>query len=544
MANFPTITYTNLKHKVDNGIIDGVIQTKDEDITVVFNNGVGTTSTYRASFKSPHNQITGILNSNKELTKWEARVTPAEIDDYGPTVGKCAATITGVEANTDTAFTILITSRVFTGSPTNTYRICLMGQSSLDYSWDCTQLYMVINSNAPFTDTYTEVEYIESTGTQYIDTNVDLGANNFNIKCKFLNTQTTEAEQAILSIWTSTYNYWNCFIDNGNLHNIDLFLSNHVFGDAVELNTIYDLLISRSGSDWAMSLNGSEVTKSYTPTSTNNTTLKLFTRGDIPSTDRSNTHIKMYSCQVISNENLVRDLVPCIRNSDNKPGLYDKVNKVFYTNQGSDEFKYGPLKAVPQIYQQVKYIESTGTQYINTGVNVGPNIISELDWQVDRISNTYGSWSVLYGYAGSSAGYPYALWGSANANVLRLYKKEGTAELTIALPIARTITTIESNADAIDKQIYVFSAGPDCGSYKDARNPYKLYGLKIYDNSQLVRNFIPCYRKSDVVVGLLDLINNVFYINEGSDTFMRGNDINYTKYKPVDADGYDVHFVD
>ena len=69
MANFPTITYKNLKHKVSDGISNGVIQTKDEAITVVFNNGVGTTSTYRASFKSPHNQITGLLHSNKELTK-------------------------------------------------------------------------------------------------------------------------------------------------------------------------------------------------------------------------------------------------------------------------------------------------------------------------------------------------------------------------------------------------------------------------------------------------------------------------------------------
>ena len=69
MANFPTITYTNLKHKVSNGISSGVIQTKDESITVVFNNGIGTTSTYKASFNPPHNQITGTLNSNKELTK-------------------------------------------------------------------------------------------------------------------------------------------------------------------------------------------------------------------------------------------------------------------------------------------------------------------------------------------------------------------------------------------------------------------------------------------------------------------------------------------
>ena len=146
MANFPTITYTNLKHKVSNGVSSGVIQTKDEAITVVFNNGTGTTSTYKASFNSPHNQITGTLNSNKELTKWEAHVTPVEVDDYGPTVGNCAARITGVNANTNTNFTIQITQDIFTGSASNTYRICLMGQSSLDYSWDCTQFFMVIDA--------------------------------------------------------------------------------------------------------------------------------------------------------------------------------------------------------------------------------------------------------------------------------------------------------------------------------------------------------------------------------------------------------------
>ena len=134
MANFPTITYKNLKHKIISGVSDGIIQTADEAITVVFNNGIGTTSTYKVSFNSPHNQITGTLNSNKELTKWEARVTPAEVNDYGPTVGNSATVITGISANTDTTFTIPITQDVFTGSPTNNYRICLMGQSSLDYS--------------------------------------------------------------------------------------------------------------------------------------------------------------------------------------------------------------------------------------------------------------------------------------------------------------------------------------------------------------------------------------------------------------------------
>ncbi len=147
MANFPTIAYTNLKHKVSNGVSGGTIQTKDEAIAVAFNNGVGTTSTYKASFNSPHNQITGTLKSNKDLTKWEARVTPIETEDYGPTVGNSATLITGIGANTNVNFTIPITQAVFSGSPTNTYRICLLGQSSLDYSWDCTQLFMVIDTN-------------------------------------------------------------------------------------------------------------------------------------------------------------------------------------------------------------------------------------------------------------------------------------------------------------------------------------------------------------------------------------------------------------
>lgn len=35
-----------------------------------------------------------------------------------------------------------------------------MGQSSLDYSWDCTQFYMAIEPDKSFSDDYTEVDYI------------------------------------------------------------------------------------------------------------------------------------------------------------------------------------------------------------------------------------------------------------------------------------------------------------------------------------------------------------------------------------------------
>jgi hypothetical protein len=41
----------------------------------------------------------------------------------------------------------------------------------------------------------------------------------------------------------------------------------------------------------------------------------------------------------------------------------------------------------------------------------------------------------------------------------------------------------------------------------------------------LVRNFIPCYRKSDNVIGMYDVINDAFYTNSGTGTFIKGPNI-------------------
>lgn len=44
------------------------------------------------------------------------------------------------------------------------------------------------------------------------------------------------------------------------------------------------------------------------------------------------------------------------------------------------------------------------------------------------------------------------------------------------------------------------------------------------DDEEIV-NLIPCYRKSDNEVGMYDLINNVFYINQGSGQFTYGSEV-------------------
>lgn len=50
----------------------------------------------------------------------------------------------------------------------------------------------------------------------------------------------------------------------------------------------------------------------------------------------------VYSFKAYQNDALIRDMWPCYRKSDYKPGMYDFANDVFYTNAGSGEFYKGP----------------------------------------------------------------------------------------------------------------------------------------------------------------------------------------------------------
>ena len=45
-----------------------------------------------------------------------------------------------------------------------------------------------------------------------------------------------------------------------------------------------------------------------------------------------NVPARIYFCRIFDNDTLVRDLVPCVRDSDNIQGFYDRVGKVFYPN--------------------------------------------------------------------------------------------------------------------------------------------------------------------------------------------------------------------
>ena len=83
--------------------------------------------------------------------------------------------------------------------------------------------------------------------------------------------------------------------------------------------------------------------------------------------------------------------------------------------------------------------------------------------------------------------------------------------------------TFASSTFQSSHNCYIFGVNAN-GSVSSSPS-MKLYSFLLYDNEKLIREFIPCYRKSDSVIGLYDIVNNVFYTNSGTGTFSKGANV-------------------
>ena len=80
----------------------------------------------------------------------------------------------------------------------------------------------------------------------------------------------------------------------------------------------------------------------------------------------------------------LRDFQPVL-DSNNIPCLLDKINNKFYYNKGTGSFTYGGIQTPKDGYTEVEYIESNGTQYIDTEVVINSN--TDIDMTCRAVSN-------------------------------------------------------------------------------------------------------------------------------------------------------------
>lgn len=181
---------------------------------------------------------------------------------------------------------------------------------------------------------YTRLEYIESTGTQYIDTGL---TNTAIAKAEYsfsITSNITEVHAIAGSYNSNGSNYFGLVRLSDNKLNYRVRTAFVPCGDVVELNTKYNVDVDIQSNSQSMTCNGVTVTSTYNAVSASNN-IYLFKINDLSATGLRG---RIYYFKLWQNGTLVRDLVPVIRNSDNEIGMLDRVSGQFFGNVGTGNF--------------------------------------------------------------------------------------------------------------------------------------------------------------------------------------------------------------
>lgn len=190
----------------------------------------------------------------------------------------------------------------------------------------------------------------------------------------------------------------------------------------------------------------------------------------------------------------------------------------------------GQQVTLPSGYLRLNYLQSSGTQYINTGFK--PN------------SNTRAIFSILFGSIPSE---DVGCFGARNLYKVGQFSLvfRRTGELRFEYEnqhlIAGTLSVNDYHFIDINKNVINLDGNLITATFANFQVPYPaiLFGLmseeslytsivmtrmtscKLYDNGTLIRDFIPCINPSGEY-GMYDVVNNQFYGNAGTGSFTGG----------------------
>ena len=190
---------------------------------------------------------------------------------------------------------------------------------------------------------YTRLDYIEATGTQYINTGfIPNGNSRIVMDCEPTSVNNTFGFFCARTATSATDTTSNTlFLISGNYRK-DFYGTSKTTSGAYGAGKRITIDSNKNnvtiGTDYSLSLTAS--------TNTSPMALLLMATAVPGSTAGTLTNIanfakmKLYSAKVYDNGTLVRDFIPC-KNASGAIGLWDNVNSVFYANAGTGTFSTG-----------------------------------------------------------------------------------------------------------------------------------------------------------------------------------------------------------
>lgn len=182
-----------------------------------------------------------------------------------------------------------------------------------------------------------------------------------------------------------------------------------------------------------------------------------------------------------------------------------------------------PKPLLPNGYTQLEYVESTGTQYINSEFN--PNQNTRVFLKVNcgpptSFTSVFGA-EEAWGVKSFSFGANTATFGTKGISTLNY----NDSQIHIVdfdkgnLKVDENQIVNWSGTFQFNFPLFVLANnGNNTNVYYSAA---KLYFCKIYDNGLLIRDFVPCKNSSEEI-GLYDLVSETFFGNDGTGSFIAG----------------------
>lgn len=346
-------------------------------------------------------------------------------------------------------------------------------------------------------------EYIESDGTQYIDTGIGI-TYKMNLDIQFL----ARSNRSLMGNSTKAGCYFG-ITTSGYYESGSSAVSSY---SGLERRAIS---IEATSSAISLTAESETITRSKTTTPTEN--LKLFGGDSESGLDEYMCSARIFGCQIYDNGKTVRNFIPCV-NPEGYFGLYDTVGKVFYKSANSAQFR-GKV-VIPEEYTWVEYIYGGGASYIDTGFK--PNQDTRLMMDVEIQSQSAYPMAMFGGRNGdTSSNASFVMWAFSSTSFRTDYGTNNTTVNTSTIgrffidknkastningtSYTNTASTFQSNYNL------VLFGQMDAGGMDERMIAMSMYYCHIFDNDVLIRLYVPCINQSGVY-GLYDVVNNKFY---------------------------------
>ena len=189
-----------------------------------------------------------------------------------------------------------------------------------------------------------------------------------------------------------------------------------------------------------------------------------------------------------------------------------------------------PQQILPDGFTALEYLESTGTQWIDTGIATNNNLGIQIDFQYTNsdtneqilfgnIAPNFCFWRsrvFFYGFkADTGSTGDFETVNKTNRHIFELnFSNNGIAKLD------DNIQQLPHGVFSTTQTIYMFSSHMNNHSYHPATA--RIFSAQMTNGTELVRNFIPARRNSDGEIGMYDTVSNTFFTNSGTGEFIAG----------------------